>query len=116
MGPLGPIWAHMGPYGSVWARMGPARALEEREKFRTNTLFLRNAFFSKIVVFELQTMLFDCFNVFFRFLAEIRLRTPIKSPQKASSRPKMCKFRTTCTLPQSTVCGWDYNGSMFFLF
>ena len=35
----------------------------------------------------------------FRFLAEIRLRTLIKSHQKASSRPKTCKFRTTCTLP-----------------
>ena len=23
----------------------------------------------------------------------------IKSPQKASYRPKTCKFRTTCTLP-----------------
>ena len=32
---FGYIWAHQGPYGPIWARMGPARALEEREKFRT---------------------------------------------------------------------------------
>ena len=33
--------------------------------------------------------IFDGFNVFFRFLVEICLRTPIKPPQKASSRPKV---------------------------
>ena len=68
--------------------MGPARALEERERFRKITLFLvLNTFFLKIVVFDLQTVFFDGFNVFFRFLAEVRLRMLIKSPQKASSRP-----------------------------
>ena len=42
-----------------------------------------------------------CFlrNVFFRFLAEIRFRTMIKLPQKASSRTQMCSFGTSCTLP-----------------
>ncbi len=49
--------------------------------------------------FDLQTFCFNGKTVFFKFLAEIRFRTPIKSPQEASSRPKMCKFRTTCTLP-----------------
>ena len=49
--------------------------------------------------FYIHTAFFDCFNVFFRFLAEIHLRTPLKSLRKASSRPKTCKFRTTCTLP-----------------
>ena len=63
------------------------------------TYVFRTAFFSKIVVFNLQTTIFDGKTVFFKFLAEIRLRTPIKSPQEASSRPKTCKFRTTCTLP-----------------
>ena len=80
--------------------MGPARALEERDKFTKRVHFLKsNIFFLKIVVFNLQTMFFDEQAVFFKFLAEIYLRTPIKSPQKASSRPKTCKFRTTCTLP-----------------
>ena len=35
---------------------------------------------------------FDQETVFFRFLAEIRLRTPLKSPQKQSSRPISCNF------------------------
>ena len=60
-----------GPYGPLWAHVGPARALEEREKFRKNALFFRAAFLSTDVVFYLQTAFFDCFNVFFRFLAEI---------------------------------------------
>ena len=33
------------------------------------------------------------------FLAEIRLRTPLKSSQKPSSRSISCKFRAICTLP-----------------
>ena len=41
---------------------------------------ISNAFFFKIVVFDLQTMFFDGKTVFFRFLAEIRLTTLIKSP------------------------------------
>ena len=56
-------------------------------------------FYQKNQHFYINTTFFDGFNVFFRFLAEIRLRTTVKSPQKASSRPKMGKFRTTCTLP-----------------
>ena len=44
-----------------------------------------SARFSKIVVLDLQTAFFDEKTVFFRFLAEIRLRTLIRSPQKASS-------------------------------
>ena len=51
--------------------MGPARALEEREKFRKNIIFLNNTFFSKIYVFDLQTAFFDGKSMFFRFLAEI---------------------------------------------
>ena len=90
----------MGPYGPILARMGPARSLEERENKKQKAhLSLRDTFFSKIVVFDLQTTIFDGLNVFFRLLAEMRLRTLIKSLQKASSRPKTCKFRTTCTLP-----------------
>ena len=54
---------------------------------------LHNSLFSKIVLFYLQTTFFDGQTVFFRFLAEIRLRTLIKSSQKASSRPISCKFR-----------------------
>ena len=80
------------------AHMGPARALEEREKLEKH-IFLSITFLLKIIVFDLQTTFFNDFNVFFRFLAEIRLRTLIKSLQKASYRPKAWKFRTTCTLP-----------------
>ena len=63
------------------------------------TYFLSNPFCSKTFFFDLQTKFFDQTTVFFRFLAEIRLRMLIKSPQKVSSRPKTYKFRTTCTLP-----------------
>ena len=100
LGFFGPMWAHKGPYGPLWAHMGPARALEEREKCRKNIPFSHvTHFHQKSLFFDLQTAFFDGFNVLFRFLAEIRLRTIIKSPQKASSRPITCKFRTTCTLP-----------------
>ncbi len=82
--------------------------------------FLRNTIFSTIVVFDIHTAFFDGFNVFFRFLAEIRFRTPIKSPQKATSRPMSCKFRTTCTLPGRmrtlpwvTVCSLLKNYEFF---
>ena len=72
---------------------------EKNGNVKKTYFFSSNTFFSKIVVFDLQTTFFDGKTVFFRFLAEIRLRTLIKSPQKASSRPISCKFRTTCTLP-----------------
>ena len=68
-------------------------------RYVKKTFVFSNTFFSKSIVVDLQTTFFDGKTVFFKFLAEIRLRTPIKSPQKASSRPKMCKFRATCTLP-----------------
>ena len=87
-----------GPYGPIWARMGPARALEEREKFRKN-YFLRNTCLSKIVVVDIHVTFLNGFNLFFRFLAEIRFRTIMKLPQKASSRTKTCSFRTSVTLP-----------------
>ena len=84
--------------------MGPARALEEREKFRKNAhVSLRNTFFSEITVFDLHMALSDIFNVFFRFLAEIRFRTIMKLPQKASSRTKTCSFGTSVTLPSVSV-------------
>ena len=60
---------------------------------------LHNPFFSKFVVFSLQTTFFDGTTVFFRFLADIYLRTPIKPPQKGSSRTISCNVHPTCTLP-----------------
>ena len=81
------------------AHLGPARTFEEREKIKNMTISLSNIFFYKIIVFDLQTAFVNGKTVFFRFLAEIRLRMSIKSLQKASSRPISCKFRTTCTLP-----------------
>ena len=89
---FGPIWALMGPYGPG---PGPWRA----GKVQKMHLFLSKSFFKEIVVFDLQTPIFDGKTVFFRFLAEIRMRTLAKSSQKASSGPISCKFRTTCTLP-----------------
>ena len=91
-----PIRAHMGPHGPIWPGPGPSRAEKVKKK---HTFCLNNTFLLKIDVFDLQTLFFHCFKVFFKFLAEICLRTHIKSHQKASSRHKMCKFRTTCTLP-----------------
>ena len=75
----------MGPYGPIWARPGPLKSGKSKKK---TPLILSNTFFSEIVVFDLQTRFFDGKTVFFRFLAEIRLRTLIKSPQKPSYRPK----------------------------
>ena len=49
-------------------------------------------------------MFYNSFNMFFRFLAEIRFRTIMKIPQKATSRTKTCSFRASVTLPQVTVC------------
>ena len=77
--------------------MGPTRALEEQDKLNKYIFYVTH--FSEIVIFDLQTTFLDGKTVFFRFLAEIRLRTLINSPQKASSRPKTYKFHTTCTLP-----------------
>ena len=48
----------------------------------------------------------------FRFLTEIRLRTPIKSLQKTSSRPKTCKFRflkNRRSWPPDNVFWWKNN-------
>ena len=80
----------MGPFGPVWAHMGPARALEKRKKiWKVAPLFCPTHFVSKIVVFDLQTMFFDGFHVFFTFLAEIRFRTIMKLPQKTNLETKM---------------------------
>ena len=89
----------MGPSRPVLAHMGPAQALEEREKLMKNVHFLRNTSLLKIVVFDLQMTFFDGFNVFFRFLAEIRFRTIMQLPQQATSRTKTCSSGTSVTLP-----------------
>ena len=89
------------PYGPIRAHMGPARALEEREKFRKKIFFAQHMCFfsSKIVDFNLHMTLVYRFNVFFRFLTEIRFRTIMKLPQKTNSETKMCSSRTPVTLP-----------------
>ena len=52
------------------AHMGPARALEEQEKFRSNTpLFVQTHFYENNA-FGLQTKVFDGVNVLLSFLAE----------------------------------------------
>ena len=73
----------------IFIKINDFLALEEREKFKKNApFFLSNTLFSKIVVFDLQTTFSDEKTVFFRLLAEIRLRTLINCPKKASSPPK----------------------------
>ena len=73
--------------------------LEFREKLNFETDFLRNTSLSKIIVFDLYAAFFDGFNMFFRFLAEMRLRIIIKSHQKNKFSTQNVKFCTTCTLP-----------------
>ena len=90
IGPCGPIWARMGPYG-------PGPGLWWAGKVREKRIV--KCFFPQIVVFDLHMAFFDSFNVFFRFLAEIRFRLMMKLPQKASSRTQTCSFRTSVTLP-----------------
>ena len=89
----------MGRYRPIWARPGPLKSCRSSK----NACFSGKTFFSQIVVLNLQTTFFDGKTVFFRFLAEMRLRTLINSLQKASSLSISCKFRTTCTLPSATV-------------
>ena len=70
--------------------------LQEKRTFP----FYCNAFLSKIVDLHTNTKSSDSFNVFFRFLAaEIRFRTIMKLPQRASFGTKTCSFRTSVTLP-----------------
>ena len=91
-GLYGPIRAHMGPYGP-----GPLKSRKGSEKTH---IFVEQHFFSQKSLFLTSRQHFlmekPCSS---GYLAQIRLRTLIKSPQKASSRPNTCKFRTTCTLP-----------------
>ena len=68
-----PAWQGAG--GTEFARNGSRTCLLRWRKH----IFLSNTFFSKIVVLDLQTVFFDGKMVFVRFLAEIRLRTPIKN-------------------------------------
>jgi hypothetical protein len=53
--------------------------------------------FLNFIFFDLQTTSCDQNTVFFRFLAQIRFKTALKSPQKQSSRPISCTFPPTCT-------------------
>ena len=63
------------------------------------TRIFHKRIFIKIHCFDLHVTFFDRFNVFFRFLAEIRFRTIMKLPQKASFGTKTCSFGTSITLP-----------------
>ena len=88
-----------GPYGPIWARMGPARALEEREKFRKSAPCSYLTYLYQKSSFLTSTRRFNGFNMFFRFLAEIRFRTIMKSSQKLHFGIKVCSFGTSITLP-----------------
>ena len=115
IGPLkGPVegkctrifWNSSGPY-PIWARarMGPARARMRAKSSRNNQLFflLFKRMFIKNLRFWPPYHVFHSFNLFLRFLAEIRFRTIMTLPQKAFSRTKMCSFRTSVTLPGVTL-------------
>ena len=67
MCPYEPIWACMGTYGP---RPGPWRAGKVKKKH-----FFSHTFSQKSSAFEIQTTIFDGKTMFFKFLAEIRLRT-----------------------------------------
>ena len=92
MGTYGPIWICMGPYGPGPGPWWAGKALERN-------VFVCKFIFLKIVVLDLHITFFDSLNVFFRFLADIRFRTNMRSPQKGSSRTKTCSFGTSVTLP-----------------
>ena len=64
---------------------GPARALEDRETFK---IFVHTHVYQQSFLFDLHLAFFDGFNAFFRFLAEIRLRTIVKLPRKPILEPK----------------------------
>ena len=86
---LGPQQIELNQNMPIWARPGPLKSGKSSEKTH---FMLSNTFFAKIVVLDLQTMFFDGKTMFFKFLAEIRLRPPIKSPQKPSFRPNRAIF------------------------
>ena len=58
-------------FGSQSRRLFTDRDEDEKLRFR-----------SKIVIFHANTTFYNSFNVFFRFLAEIRFRTIMKLPEK----------------------------------
>ena len=78
--------------------MGPARDRMRANSSRKSTFFVPHSFM-KIVVYDINTASFYSVNVFFRFLAEIRFRTIMKLPQKASFVTEMYSFGTSITLP-----------------
>ena len=64
----------------------------------------------KIIVFDISTAFFDSFKMFFSILAEIRLRTIMKLPQKASLGTNKRSFGTSITLSyQSPIEKLDSN-------
>ena len=72
--------AHRGLYGPG---PGPYEGETLQEKRICSSTFLL-----KIVVFDLHMTFFDSFNVFFRFLTEIRFRTIMKLTKKHILDPK----------------------------
>ena len=84
----------MGPYGP-----GPGPYEGENLQEKHTFLFYTHFYKKKIVVYDTNTMFLYSFNVFFRFLVEIRLRTIMKLPQQASFGTKTCSFGTSITLP-----------------
>ena len=85
-------------FGSIWAHMGPARACM-RAKSSRKIIFVFNTFCYKSLFLTSIYDVFYSFNVFFRFLAEIRFRTIMKLHEKASFGTKACSFGTSITLP-----------------
>ena len=100
----------------IWARMGPARA-RMRAKPYWKTHFFSNTCLSKIIVLDLHMPLLASFNVFFRFLAEIRFRTIMKLPEKTSLGTKKSIFRKknlTCFRLLLKAERWRYQNCTFW--
>ena len=80
------------------------------------TYFSSNSSFLQIFLFDLQTKFVDGKTLFFRFLAEIRLRMPLESPQKQSSLPISCNFHRLHMYSQiQLVCRYIHQKLSFYL-
>ena len=88
------FWSNLARFGSrngILMKFIDDAALFLLEKPKKHMFFYVTHFYHR---FWPPDNVFYCFNVFFRFLAEIRFRTIIKLPQKASSRLKKYNFGT----------------------
>ena len=84
----------VGFFGPIWTRPGPVGGRNPQGKH----ICLHCFPFIKNRNFACNYSIFYSFNVFFRFLAEVRFRTSMKLPQEASFGITTCSFE----LPRRT--------------